>query len=146
MVVRSLPKRPGAAYVPVVRMVSVMGALGVMMIYASFKVPSSTTLKASRQSQLVAEDMSLALEGRSKRRLLSYDLYDDDGSGGDNDGDDDDNCTAPRVPHYGYNNSCHFVLSQCQGNVQLFNYLEFVLCNWHSVQVSRVCNAGGGGP
>lgn len=51
------------------------------------------------------------------------------------DDDDDDNCTAPRGEHDGYNNSCAFVLDQCQDEVSLVNYLAFVLCDLADVQV-----------
>ena len=61
------------------------------------------------------------------RHLLSF-SNGSHGSGGDN-------CSAPRAPHPGYNNSCDFVLQECSGNVQLINYLAFVLCDLQHVQV-----------
>ena len=52
------------------------------------------------------------------------------------DAGDTDNCSLPREPHPGYNDSCSYVLDQCSGEASLVNYLSFVLCDLHSVQVS----------
>jgi sodium/potassium/calcium exchanger 6 len=51
------------------------------------------------------------------------------------DAGDTDNCSLPREPHPGYNDSCSYVLDQCSGEASLINYLSFVLCDLHSVQV-----------
>lgn len=61
------------------------------------------------------------------RHLLSF-SNGSHGSGGDN-------CSAPGAPHPGYNNSCDFVLQECGGDVQLINYLAFILCDLQHVQV-----------
>ena len=137
--------RPGAAYRPAVRVVSVLCALGVIFIYSSIrKEPAGTDqqknhggkimmVTASSYSSQSANATSLLLTGK-QRHLLSYNLGDADDNGG-SDGDDDDNCSQPRISHPGYNDSCDFVLDQCEGVAQLFDYLKLVLCNLSNVQV-----------
>lgn len=47
-----------------------------------------------------------------------------------------DNCTNPRESKEAYNDSCEFVLEECQHKSELINYLAFVLCDLQDFQVS----------
>lgn len=47
----------------------------------------------------------------------------------------EDNCTHPRQPFPGYNDSCDFVHAECEGKAELFDYLAFVLCDLPKAQV-----------
>ena len=115
-----------------VRLVTVLCALGVMYAYSIYKQgpsvdapPHTIDVDSSRSSQYMSP----------RRHLLStYQLEDDNDGSGDDDGDDT-NCTNPRGQHNGYNDSCSFVLDNCGDTVQLFNYMELVLCRLRHVQV-----------
>lgn len=143
-----------------VRIISVICALSVMAIYSlsTAKTRNHAAL-VSQQNELnlaVHEAKGAAAPApgpvTGRRRLFQYSALansrfdrasdyvlgdsdsgdDDNGSGGDA---DQDNCTAPRAHHEGYNDSCSFVLDQCQDWV-LFDYLRFVLCDLKHVQVA----------
>ena len=138
MAVHVLSRRPGAAYRPVVRVVSALSALGIMLLYSLSRVkPGPDSLSANSPVQ----DTTSVLLGKDGSRPLSRHLlssspsyYDDsywevgdnDGSGG---GDEDSNCTSPRKRH-GYNTSCDYVLNVCGDQAQLFDYLRFILCGF----------------
>lgn len=68
----------------------------------------------------------------------NYTQVEEDGGGGE--GEDtsegaDDNCTHPRQPMPRYNDSCDFVHAECEGKVELIDYLAFVLCDLPKAQV-----------
>ena len=118
--------RPGRAYRPAVRVVSVVCALCFMYLYSH-----SRTLTITADNGVGSMGSVLV----PKRQLLSYSenqQFGNNGNGGDSDNDDNDgddtNCTLPRT-HKNYNDSCSFVLELCQDQFQLFNYLEFILCD-----------------
>ena len=48
------------------------------------------------------------------------------------------NCTNPRSPPLMYNSSCAFVEAECSEEYELINYLAFVLCDLHRVQVCGI--------
>jgi hypothetical protein len=124
---------------PVVRVVSVLFALGVMLLY-------SLSRGKVNHGPLNSFDNRNTIESEAKnsehgRHLLSYlashgdSLHSqvedgDDGSGGGGGGGDEDNCTFPgRDDHPGYNTSCEFVLDVCGDEAQLFDYLRFIVCD-----------------
>ncbi len=125
--------RPGAGYRPAVKFVTILCVLLFLYFYKSSSTPAGSLSAATRGVEEVDSVPA------PRRRLLLYAESDQlgDSDDGDDDGDDDDdqtNCTLPRA-HKGYNNSCSFVLSNCDDQYQLFNYLKFVLCDLGSVQV-----------
>lgn len=142
-----MARRPGAAYKPAVRIVTVVCTLYAMYLYSISRKPKVILESAphrlkngaggvfnSAPLSRVVEDSFLG----KKRHLLSYTLNShEDGSGGE--GDDSSNCTSPRDPHRGYNSSCSFILDQCGEQAQLFNYLKFILCDLSHIQV-RACS------
>ena len=89
------------------------------------KIPLKENNGKSRKSTSLALSVVEYQNRYTSRRLLDS-------------GDDEDNCTKPREPHAGYNDSCDYVLDQCSGSkeVSLINYLSFVLCDLRGVQVS----------
>lgn len=141
-----------------VRIISVICALSVMAIYSlsTSKTRNHAPAPVSQQNIAIHEGAAAPAPGSSPRltgrRLFQYsnsyfdehgtsDYLLSDSDGGDSDDDDDgsgdgdqDNCTAPRSHHVGYNDSCSFVLDQCQDWV-LFDYLRFILCDMKHVQV-----------
>lgn len=145
-------RRPGEAYKPAVRALSVLLALGFMFIYSTTKSPQTDSARGNVISPAADRrptgNLGVGPEGltysrRSERHLLSYEQYDDmegyynidENSDYDDDGDNDTDCKAPRANHTGYNNSCEYVLDKCGGEAQLFDYLRLVLCDMKSVQV-----------
>ena len=123
-------RRPGAAYTPLVRAVSVFLALGVMLVTSSAR--TAMKAKTNLQDGMKWEGLYTTI-GRRDRQLLSYD-YESDSSNGSGDSSSS-NCLSPRDTHVGYNNSCDYILSDCGDIAQLFDYLKLVLCNLSSVQV-----------
>ena len=140
-----------------VRIISVICALSVMAIYSlsTSKARSHAHLvQSSSQQNLIDEVAAHPAPRLTGRRLFQYSALansrlddldygasdyilgdSDDGDDDNGSGDaDQDNCTAPRGHHEGYNDSCSFVLDQCQ-NWVLFDYLRFVLCDMKHVQV-----------
>ena len=135
-----------------VRVVSVLCALIVMAIYTLLintspsnpHVPSTNSVSKSLLSGLYtrlvasrAADAETDIYSHPGRHLLSFedDSYLDDSPTTPPQGDSDDNCTAPRADHDGYNDSCAYVLDQCQDEASLVNYLAFVLCDFANIQV-----------
>ena len=139
-----------------VRVISVICALSVMAIYS---LSTSKTRNHAQPAPVSQQNIRAAAPAPGSsprltgRRLFQYsnshfDEYDTSDyllsnfNGGDSDNDDDngsgdgdqDNCTAPRSHHAGYNDSCSFVLDQCQDWV-LFDYLRFILCDMKHIQV-----------
>ena len=49
--------------------------------------------------------------------------------------ENEENCTSLQHDSLDYNSSCELVHNECQGKVQLINYLAFVVCDLKSVQV-----------
>ena len=147
-----IPTRGRRPYRLTVRIISVVCALCVMAIYSRTLVNrQSQTHLAVAQSSSRAQNLALdeaevaAPHMLIGRRLFQYstlaDFPDknlDDGDGGESgDNQQQDNCTAPRSPHQGYNDSCSFVLAECSGNWVLFDYLRFVLCDMRHAQVCK---------
>ena len=137
-----------------VRVVSVLCALIVMAIYtlhirtapSNPQVPPANSVSRGLLSGLYtrlitsrAADVGNENYLHPGRHLLSL----EDGSNLDDspttppsgDDDSDNNCTAPRGDHHGYNDSCAFVLDQCQDAASLVDYLAFVLCDFANIQV-----------
>ena len=124
-----------------VRIASALCALFFMHLYSSSVKEPHKLLKTSGNSgrqlqgwtvgnqhhlegELRADDLVHAPLHGVNRRLLSYSNGSHDNGGGG----DSDNCTAPRTPHPGYDDSCSFVLQECGDEVQLINYMAFILC------------------
>ena len=154
-----------------IRVVSVLGALIVMAVYMLFlKQAKSPHLYTETNNHRMAvknlyalpqvpiqtvelgpeslqTHMSMHDAIASRRHLLSLDdnesVYFVTSSPPPlGDDDDGDNCTAPRGDHVGYNDSCAFVLDQCQDEVSLINYLAFTLCDMANVLVGTMCVGG----
>ena len=98
---------------------------------AAHPAPRLTGRRLFQYSALANSRLDDLDYGASDYILGDSDDGDDDNGSGDA---DQDNCTAPRGHHEGYNDSCSFVLDQCQ-NWVLFDYLRFVLCDMKHVQV-----------
>jgi len=110
-----------------IKFITILFFLGFVFLYTSNMRSGVADSSAGRMDPL----------GVPRRHLLRYSddlLEDDSGDGGDDD-EDDTNCTLPRS-HKNYNDSCSFVLDNCQDQYQLFNYLRFVSCNLSAVQVT----------
>ena len=144
-----------------VRMVSATLALMIMYFYGSLRQPrdgittDSSKLFRNQQVQgqrVYVNQMSHAVNpddiqypdrlsdyvtqsDSTGRHLLTLNPdHQSDGLLGDDD-DDSDNCTKLRHTHAGFNDSCDFVRRQCQGEMQLINYLSFILCDLKHIQV-----------
>ena len=121
-------------------------AVGVITICALFLMYSCNLSRKPRgqsendQLELMAsapENFANALPGSvehtsiifKNRHLLQEEL---------DDVEFDTNCTAPKDHHVGYNNSCDFILDQCGDELQLFNYLKLVLCDFSRAEVCIV--------
>lgn len=52
----------------------------------------------------------------------------------DGDLDSDDNCSSINDYEPSYNSSCEFVEEQCQDKHELFNYLQFAVCDLGKVR------------
>lgn len=139
-------RRPGFAYRPAVRAVSVVCALAVMLLYSLTRVPSNPKVSSSdhnerRDSSALPETDRSSPSVRQRHLLSSYE-YDldrativslmDSDTGNDSNGTE---CTSPRDSHQNYNSTCAYVLEQCGDQAQLFDYLRFVLCDLSHVQV-----------
>lgn len=150
--------RPGSAYRPAVRLVSALCAVGIMFLYGLYKMrrPDSGLLTPQQDPpELEVEgvnELFLHQEGLPPRlseasrydpKLLGRHLLSSNDPYKDLEafGDDDDNgsngtaCFSPRDKHPGYNTSCLYVLDQCGGKAQLFDYLRLVTCDFSHVQV-----------
>ena len=127
-------RRPGAGYKPAVRVVSVLCALGFMLVYSLSKTPAKLepVLGGHTDQQLLAHAGARRGPARAaSRHLLSSDSEDYLGVADDDDGDDGNKtkCSTPRSNHPGYNDSCAYVLHECKDEVVLFNYMRFILCD-----------------
>lgn len=115
-----------------------------LVINNLYSIPQVPVLKTELKSNsLLPIRFTRDLHGPQRRLLVKEDTNYDESvyfttpvtpPVGDDD-DDGDNCTAPRGVHPGYNDSCLFVLDQCQDEVTLINYLSFALCTLANVEV-----------
>lgn len=148
MQVMAVCGRPGAPYKPAVRVLSVLCALLLMYVYSLTKVP--TTVEKSSQAPRDAIRISHLAEKIKESSphesfntipkgsiLLGRHLLSEDLGGGVGDEDNGTECSSPRDEHNGYNSSCDYVLDQCGGEAQLFDYLRFVTCDLKHAQVSE---------
>ena len=88
------------------------------------------------QSLVPNKHTSFKLHSYNARALLRSKLdMEDDTEDSQEQYSIEDNCTNPRNPPAEYNSSCNFVKKECGHKAELFDYLQFMLCDIRKAQV-----------
>ena len=114
----------------IVRAISVTFALLVMYLYSTARLQvASLPLEPSKSEMYSWSSLPI------NRHLLSVAGVGVGVNGSLNVGDGDkDNCTKLR-DHHGYKDTCAFVKNECRNEIQLLDYLGFVVCQMKNTQV-----------